>query len=342
MPTRPRKAAAPKTTVKPETVAPAPETAPQTKNAPQSQTAPASTPAVPQTEVPAEPVQETPMPDNTVDVLDFATEATANTSAAQSGPDTTQNDGTNGTDSNQDPNASNQDPNATVTPKDPKKVYPNVFASYKASDLPEGEQPNGALTVKQFAARLTAENFKAIDLSDPNLSPNATTDAFVDPQNVYTWLRAVRGPAPVVLVFPVSTEKDAEGNDVEVVSDDEREATVYLPWVEASESFKARPVRGSGGNSTAGGSKKSQDELLEDAAKKLADLTSAQDQLAQKLKKVERLSTQYDKYKDLVARKFGITEDEAHAKTEEKVKEMTAAAEAAEENAAGTETTQSA
>jgi hypothetical protein len=262
----------------------------------------------------------------TVDLMDFATEAAPNTSAANA--ETT----------NQDTNADGTGPDTsapTTAPKDPKKVYPNVLRTYKATDLPEGEQPTDAYTVRQFAARLTAQNLQNMDFS----APNAAEDAFVDPQNVYTWLRSVRGPAPVVLVFPVSTEKDADGNDVEVVSDDEREATVFLPWSEASQQYATRPTRSSGGASTSGGSKKSEEELMDDASKKLAELQSAQKQLLAKQNKVNRLTTQYDKYQDLVARKFGITSDEAKAKVEAKVAEMTAAAEAAEENAAGTETT---
>lgn len=229
-----------------------------------------------------------------VNVLDFVTDA-----SPTSGPDTTVTDGSE---------------NATSTEED-TRTYRNVVASLKAADVTAGENPvydgNPTMTVSEFAAYLTVANVSA------KISAGETPglDEMVDRQKLYNAVKGVRSPLPVVLVFPDD-------------SADDKDAAVYLPVALAEKAWNERPSRGE--TSPATSSKRSDDELIEDAAKKYQSLTSAQARLAKLTEKVATLNTQYDKYLNyLKARNLDQTSVDA------KVKELNEAAEVAEENAAG-------
>jgi hypothetical protein len=128
-------------------------------------------------------------------------------------------------------------------------LYPRVLRSYKVGDpdLTEGENPPGTLTVNEFAGQLSIDNFQA---------GNTSLDAIVNAANIYTGVKAKREPLPVVLVYPAD-------------SDDMKDAKVFLPYAEASEVYRNRPERGTGSAAT---TKRTYDEMVLDAAKKLNQL----------------------------------------------------------------------
>src|SRR6185295_16776246 len=132
---------------------------------------------------------------------------------------------------------------------------------------------DGTLTVAEFAGYLTVEAIKA----------GAGVEGIVDKQNIYTATKAKRHPLPVVLVFA----DDADQSDLS-------NAKVYLPVKEATEAWQNRLARG---ESSATTSKKTQDDLLTDAAKRSITLASIQKRLdranEQKAKAVKLLEKSY-------------------------------------------------
>jgi len=189
-------------------------------------------------------------------IMDLAAPATdSGTPDASSAPETTN-----------EPAQSNADGSTT-------DLYPNVLRTYKVGvDAPEnGENPEGTVTVAEFAGYLTLENFKA---------GNMTIDSIVKDANIYTGVKASRQPLPVVLVFPAD-------------SDAQRDAKVYLPLVEATEVFRNRPERGSGNTNT---SKRSQDEITTDGAKKLLALRAVEARLAKVTEQYRKVTEQMNKY----------------------------------------------
>jgi hypothetical protein len=150
-------------------------------------------------------------------------------------------------------------------------LYPNVLRRYKASEIANGENPEGTLTVAEFAGKLTVENILA----------GKGVEGLVKDTNIYTAIKAKRSPLPVVLVLPDD-------------SDNDRDAKVYLPEAEAREAYENRPERGTGNGSA---SKRSYDELLEDAAKKFLALQAIETRLKRAQDQYGKANAQLEKYK---------------------------------------------
>lgn len=193
-----------------------------------------------------------------LDVLDFATPATANTET----------------------NANPADAPAAATAEANKPLYPNVLKVFKASEVPDGETPvyNGAptMSITDFAGYLTVKHIQ-------EKGAEATQADIVDRQFFYTGVKAVRNPIPVVLVVP---DDAAEG--------DYENAKVYLPLAEAEQAYKDRPVRGEGSTAQPT-SKLSDEDLLAQAAKKLGELNAQKDRAAKLADKIAKSQAQYDK-----------------------------------------------
>lgn len=225
-----------------------------------------------------------------LDILEFGTaDASENTSAAKSADNSTSDDNANGTDT-------------PATPADPNKVYPNVLRTYKSTDFPKGEAPEDkAYTVKEFAGEITLRDLQTKGMGTENIH---------DPAKVYAALRSAKSALPVVLVFPVTVETvtapDGSTSEVETVSVDEHDASVFIPWAEAEKAWDERPKRGEGGVSA---QKRSNDELLEDAAKKLEAYESAVKRLASLTKRTETLKGQWEKYQKWTSDR-NLTEDQ--------------------------------
>ena len=172
-------------------------------------------------------------------------------------------------------------------------LYPNVLRSYKVGvDAPEnGENPTDTLTVSEFAGYLTVENFKA---------GNMTPDSIVKDANIYTGVKAKRLALPVVLVFPAD-------------SDEQRDAKVYLPVAEAVEAYRSRPERGTGNTGT---SKRSQDEITTDGAKKLLALRAVEARLTKVTDQYKKVAEQMDKYRNWLRPFYKDAENPADAVNE--------------------------
>lgn len=163
-------------------------------------------------------------------------------------------------------------------------LYPNVVRTLTQSEAGEAN-PEGTLTVAEFAAHLTVENIKA----------GAGVEGVVQIGNIYTATKAARHPLPVVLVF-------ADDDD----QSEQKTAKVYLPVAEATAAYANRPARGEGGNAAA--SKRSQDELLTDAAKKAITLASIQVRLDRAKEQQNKAVSQLEKYHGWLAEYFKGTE----------------------------------
>lgn len=133
-------------------------------------------------------------------------------------------------------------------------IYPKVLRSYVAAEFANGENPPDTYTIAEFAGHMTLENLT---------KKGKGLDGIVKDAAIYTGVRGSRDPLPVVLVF--DTEEDK-------AQDNQKNVKVYLPIAEATEAWEARKPRGEGGNAAA--SKRSQEDLLEDAAKKLNSLNA--------------------------------------------------------------------
>lgn len=183
-----------------------------------------------------------------------------------------------------DPTTENTDntDNTENTPESPD-LYPNVLRTYTASEVGEGNPPN-TLTVAEFAAELTVRNVLA----------GAGATGVVKDANIYTGIKAKRHTLPVVLVFP-------DGADQK----DQKAAKVYLPVKEATDVYDERPERGSG---NAAASKRSQDELLEDAAKKYLALEAIRVRLVRTQGQFDKTAKQMDKYHGWLGQFFLGTE----------------------------------
>lgn len=200
-------------------------------------------------------------------IFDLAADSTSPSSSTppQDAPNPTQAPNTPENHAQSDADASSADSGGAL--------FPKVVKTYKLSEVGEGN-PDGTLTISEFANYLTVEAIKA----------GAGVEGIVDKQNIYTATKAARHPLPVVLVFP----DEADQSDL-------KQAKVYLPVAEATEAYENRPKRGEGGNSTT--SKKTQDDLLTDAAKRSITLASIQKRLdraeEQKAKAVKLLEKSY-------------------------------------------------
>lgn len=157
----------------------------------------------------------------------------------------------------------------------PAALYPKVLRTYKASELTDGENPEGTYTIAEFAAYLTVQAIRAGgDLGD-----------VVKDATIYNAVKGARHPLPVVLVFA----DDADTSDLS-------KAKVYLPISEATAAWESRPARGEGANSDA--SKRSQDDLLTGLAKKTVELAKIQERLT-------RTQTQFNKAEKTVQKYHG-------------------------------------
>lgn len=163
-------------------------------------------------------------------------------------------------------------------------LYPKVLRTYKASEVGEGN-PEGTLTVAEFAGHLTVEAIKA----------GAGVEGIVKDANIYTATKAARHPLSVVLVF-------ADDDD----QSDQKTAKVYLPIAEATEEYKARPTRGESSNAAT--SKRSQEELLDDAAKKAVTLAKTQKRFDRVKAQLDTVAGQMNKYHGWLAEYFKGTE----------------------------------
>lgn len=157
----------------------------------------------------------------------------------------------------------------------PAALYPKVLRTLKASELTDGENPEGTYTIAEFAAYLTVLAIRAGgDLGD-----------VVKDATIYNAVKGARHPLPVVLVFA----DDADTSDLS-------KAKVYLPIDEATAAWADRPTRGEGSNSDA--SKRSQDDLLTGLAKKTVELGKISERLA-------RTQTQFNKAEKTVQKYHG-------------------------------------
>lgn len=148
----------------------------------------------------------------------------------------------------------------------------------------EGADPKelGLLTVAEFAAQQTFKNFSA------GLEP---TEAMVQPNQVYTAIRAKRHPLPVVLVGDKA----------------------YLP-AQAFEVWANRPARGEGGPSGAT-SKRTDEDLVKLAAENRKKLAKTQDRIEKLLARRDKEAKLAERYNRQMAERFG--EDEAVKKVDE-------------------------
>lgn len=169
------------------------------------------------------------------------------------------------------------DPDADNTPES-TDLYPNVLRSYKVGvDAPEnGDNPDGTLTVSEFAGHLTISNFTAATDARTDITP----DLIVKDANIYTGVKAKRHALPVVLVFPAD-------------SDEQKDAKVYLPTVEATDSYRKRPERGTSNGSV---SKRTQDVITTDGAKKLNALRAIEIRLRRTQEQFDKASATMTKY----------------------------------------------
>lgn len=158
------------------------------------------------------------------------------------------------------------------------ELYPNVLKSFKVGqDAPEdGANPEGTLTVAEFAGHLTIENFKAATAAERAITP----ELIVKDPNIYTAVRGKKHALPVVLVYPAD-------------SDEMRDAKVFLPVAEATEAYQKRPERGT---SAAAVSKRSQEDILTDGAKKLNALKAIEVRLQRVMDQHATASKQMAKY----------------------------------------------
>lgn len=188
-------------------------------------------------------------------------------------------------------------------------LYPNVLRTYTVgtdhADI--NENPPGTMTVAEFAAHLTIENFKA---------GNMTAESIVKDPQIYGALKAKRYALPVVLVLPAG-------------STDQKDAKAYLPVAEATEAYANRPTRGEANAAT---SKRTLDDLLTDAAKKLLYLNAATVRLTRAQEQVTKATAQMDKYYGWLAPYYkDETDPEVSRKSalDLRVDELEAAADAA-------------
>lgn len=163
-------------------------------------------------------------------------------------------------------------------------VYSNVVATYKASEVGDAN-PEGTLTISEFAGHLTLENLT---------KHGKGLEGIVDKATIYTGVRGTRDPLPVVLVF-------ADDDD----QSDQKTAKVYLPVDKATEVFNARKPRGEGNTST---SKRTQEELLEDAAKKAITLAKTQKRFDRVKSQLDTVTAQLNKYHGWLADFYKGTE----------------------------------
>lgn len=148
-------------------------------------------------------------------------------------------------------------------------LYPNVLRTLTASQAGEGN-PEGTLSIAEFAAHLTVEAIKA----------GAGVEGVVDKANIYTATKAKRRPLPVVLVFA----DDADQSDLS-------KAKVYLPVTEATEVYQER-LKNRGDGAASASSKKTPEDLLTDAAKRsisLANVTKRYNRVAEQKAKAAKL-----------------------------------------------------
>lgn len=162
-------------------------------------------------------------------------------------------------------------------------LYPNVFKTYKvgsADNAPpeDGSNPEGTLTVSEFAGHLTLTAFMEAQSAN---RPPSLADIVKDPA-IYTSTKAKRHPLPVVLVFPED-------------SDEQRDAKVYLPVAEATAAYQARPERGNGTSATANGTRRTAEDLIDAGAKKLNELNAIKVRL-------DRAQAQFDKASGILAK----------------------------------------
>jgi hypothetical protein len=153
-------------------------------------------------------------------------------------------------------------------------TYPNVLRNLTADAVPEGQNPDGTLTVAEFASKLTVDNI---------LAGKGIAGVVKDPA-IYTGTKAKRHALPVVLVFPEGTTDFKDQSNVKV----------FLPVAEATEAYNTRPERGTGG--AAGASKRSYDELLTDAAKKhiaRESISVRYERAKEQLEKADAMLTKY-------------------------------------------------
>lgn len=208
--------------------------------------------------------------------------------------DTEQNSAANGSESDAETSAAD----AAAAAANPALIYHKVHATFYASEVPDGENPEGTYTVAEFAGHLTIAAIK---------SGGGLADLVKD-QAVYNALKGTRWQLPVVLVFPDGADK----------SDHRNVSKVYLPIDEAMAAYDKRPARG---DSNAAASKRSQDELLTDAAKRaisLANITKRYNRVKEQMEKATALLAKSHKYlteyykADPAALEEGQTQEDAN------------------------------
>lgn len=192
------------------------------------------------------------------------------------------------------PDTSDTDTTDTDTSETtPNSPYPNVLRVLSASEVEAGTNPEGCLTVNEFAGTLTLRAYQSgvTDLS-----------AFVQSPAVYQALKAKRHPIPVVLVLP-------EG------SQDLADARVFIPEVEGIAAWDGRPARGSGSDAAA--STRSKDELMATAAKKVLERSKIQARLDRATEQLGKADKTVAKYVGWLAQFFANDRDAAFAAMQE-------------------------
>lgn len=210
------------------------------------------------------------------EVLELAAPSTASTEANDSASaEANTNTPNSAADGSEGANSTTSE-QSTDTANDP--LYPNVLRTFKVGvDAPEdGSNPTDTLTIPEFAGYLSVENFKTATTAGQPLSP----ELIVKDANVYTLTKGKRFALPVVLVFPAD-------------SDEMSDAKVYLPIAEASEAYSKRPERGAGSASV---SKRTQDDILADGAKKLIAVKAIENRLQRTIEQLGTATKQMDKY----------------------------------------------
>lgn len=177
-------------------------------------------------------------------------------------------------------------------------LYPNVLRTINADEYTPGTNPEGTLSIPEFAAHVTIENFKG-----GNLDPSAV----VKDQAIYAAVKAKRYPLPVVLVLGAE-------------STDPKDARVFVPVAEAMAAWQDRPARGEG--SAAAVSARSEGDLLNVSAKKFSALGKLQARLDRLTAQVDKTRAQHDKYVHQLAQVARVDDDVAAQRIADKAAEL--------------------
>lgn len=205
--------------------------------------------------------------------IDAIFDLAADTASSNTEDTATTSNGADNDNATQDTSATAPEGNADNSAEpNPGLIYHRVLKTLTASQVGEGN-PEGTFTIAEFANFLSVEAIKA----------GGGMNDLVPAANIYTASKGSRNPLPVYLVFA----DDADTTDHRNV------LKVYIPIAEGTEAWNARPTKGESNAST---SKRTKEELLEDAAKKLETLTGIQTRRKRAEEQEKKATAQFDKY----------------------------------------------